>query len=486
MPHRKYSSPRSHRSSSRDRKHKSSSPKHNQHDKQRKPGSKCAQIKQLKALLASLRKEGAAQTSEFINTLLRNPACRTAAQGISTPESAYMAIANQALNDAAQNRESIENSRIASDGSARGWIGNKWYKLKRGVSNNSGKVATALLVAACVALYYMYGPEAIQNATGQAFSSVKEYAAWLAAQPGALLTRLRNYFSGSPLSVSTNVGGASLMSPQQLADQDAARRTQGMSMMTPQQLAEQEGYALTERMLRNATNNLPIGVDEVPAHLKPYATTRYNQLVQKLHTPEGVQQLEGIVRRGAKQAPPLNQSYATPPTSVVSKGVPAQVTSADITARKLANDYWKQSQSKTTSVNDNYFTNAIPAQGRAAFNAAYNQNYDNKYNGSGFTSIAPREDKWNLSGGNSNTANGKATKPVRSALPLRKVSFNNSKPRVRNNIKSPRHNTRTATTKPAKKAVKRSKSPKSKLPKSKRRNNDSIKSSQGMKLRKPT
>jgi hypothetical protein len=204
MPHRKHSSPRSHRLSSRDRKQNSSSSsskhgkEHDRRQKKRKPGSKCAQIKQLKALLASLRQEGALQTSEFINTLLRNPACRTAAQSSATPESAYMAIANQALNNAARNRESIENSRIASDGSARSWIGNKWYRLKRGVSNNSGKVATAVLIAACVALYYMYGAEAIQNATGQAFTSVKEYAAYLAAQTGEYLTKLRNYFSGSP------------------------------------------------------------------------------------------------------------------------------------------------------------------------------------------------------------------------------------------------------------------------------------------------
>jgi hypothetical protein len=251
-------------------------------------------------LLASLRQEGAFQTSEFINTLLRNPACRTAAQSSATPESAYMAIANQALNNAAQNRESIENSRIASDGSARSWIGNKWYRLKRGVSNNSGKVATAVLIAACVALYYMYGAEAIQNATGQAFTSVKEYAAYLAAQTGEYLTKLRNYFSGSP--------PPSAQTPVE----------QGMTMMTPDQLAKQEAHA---GFLKNVVN---------PA--------RQNMLLAQKSN------LKQAVAPSTTSAPPA-QSGAAQPTL--------------IPTFQLAHEFGLAKSSEDSSLNANYFSDNL-------------------------------------------------------------------------------------------------------------------------------
>lgn len=410
----------------------------------RKPGSKCAQIKQLKALLASLRQEGALQTSEFINTLLRNPACRTAAQSSATPESAYMAIATQALNNAAQNRESIENSRIASDGSARSWIGNKWYRLKRGVSNNSGKVATAVLIAACVALYYMYGAEAIQNATGQAFTSVKEYAAYLAAQTGEYLTKLRNYFSGSP--------PPSAQTPVE----------QGMTMMTPDQLAKQEAHAgffknvvnpARQNMLSAQKSNLKQAVPP-PPDVVPVGRSMPMMAQQPTQTPALM--------------PAINYSSMPPPSAQTVQAFQKNDWKFS-PGQQLANEYALAQSSTDSKINTDYFWKKyekLPLDEQGKYLKA------NKLN---FGLIK--------GGASRNTTVKNRRKPARQA---HRLAHEVRSPKLKRVLRkssplSPRRKAKPVTKKPANNASKSSKSPKSK-----QSNSNSPKSSHSMTLRKRT
>jgi hypothetical protein len=93
----------------------------------------------------------------------------------------------------------IENSRIASDGTQRNWLGTAWYKVKRGAKNNKKSLITAAFVAACVALYKIKGDQWIAEHTGIRFETPEKFKTWLNASPfNTVLTKLeglKNYLT---------------------------------------------------------------------------------------------------------------------------------------------------------------------------------------------------------------------------------------------------------------------------------------------------
>ena len=89
--------------------------------------------------------------------------------------------------ESTKRRDLVENSRVASDGTQRNWLGTKWYRVKRSAKQNKGKLVTAAVttafVAACVALYKIKGEEWITAKTGIEFKTPEAFKDWLNVSP---------------------------------------------------------------------------------------------------------------------------------------------------------------------------------------------------------------------------------------------------------------------------------------------------------------
>jgi hypothetical protein len=132
----------------------------------------------------------------------------------------------------------IENSRIASDGTQRNWLGTAWYKVKRGAKNNKKSLITAAFVAACVALYKIKGDQWIAEHTGIRFETPEKFKTWLNASPfNTVLTKLeglKNYLTAywsqateavrSMATEATNTAAAQPAAAQPAAAQPAAAK----------------------------------------------------------------------------------------------------------------------------------------------------------------------------------------------------------------------------------------------------------------------
>lgn len=172
-----------------------------------KSGSRSASKSSSKSGSRSASRSASKSGSRSANRSASRSASRSSTQSVSRSatrrEKTSRAPSAKTGSTKTQERVVVENSRIASDGTQRNWLGTAWYKVKRGAKNNKTRLLTATLtaafVAACVALYKIKGDQWIAEHTGIRFETPEAFKKWLNASPfSTVLTKLeglKNYLT---------------------------------------------------------------------------------------------------------------------------------------------------------------------------------------------------------------------------------------------------------------------------------------------------